>query len=472
MSPWIESLDFLAPNLRSSMFWLRVTNALCLAGCVASFPLAIAARAASWREAHGLGLQRWRPLVRWAPGAALALLVAATVAITVSVGHRWVEVNHFPSQTMAEVLVMFSLAVLASMIVLHFALGLGRIGPGWAMLGDGLTLFSLLGAWAVNVYSTSLSTAQRDLPPALQSYWFPFHLSALIFSYATLAIAAVLCFLFFAIHLWSSLFGGKARTLGLQLGVLAAMALLWLATARVALTTALPWWGGLGLLALVVAGSLAVARRWLGGLFAGSGTLPAWMLGAVLVIAPIMGKAGVYISVSLALVIGLVGVVFAVLWLRGRRREQPLLPSVGALAGIEFTMDQVSFRAFSVGFPFLTAGLFMGAFWAQEAWANYWGWDSKENSALITWLVYVVYVHLRMLGGYRGTKAMAVLAGGAISILITFQLFGYFPDSQKSLHRYTDDNVVPSEGMQGPSAATDTAQGSDSLADTESARRD
>ena len=29
----------------------------------------------------------------------------------------------------------------------------------------------------------------------------------------------------------------------------------------------------------------------------------------------------------------------------------------------------------------------LGAFWAQEAWANYWGWDSKENSALITWLM-------------------------------------------------------------------------------------
>ena len=63
--------------------------------------------------------------------------------------------------------------------------------------------------------------------------------------------------------------------------------------------------------------------------------------------------------------------------------------------------------------------------------------------------VYVIYIHLRMLGGYRGAKAMSVLMGGAISVMITFQLFGYLPDSQKSLHRYTDDNVVPQEGMQG-----------------------
>ena len=44
---------------------------------------------------------------------------------------------------------------------------------------------------------------------------------------------------------------------------------------------------------------------------------------------------------------------------------------------------------------------------------------------------------------------MSVLMGGALSVFLTFQIFGYLPDSQKSLHRYTDDQVVPREGMQG-----------------------
>jgi ABC-type transport system involved in cytochrome c biogenesis permease subunit len=141
--------------------------------------------------------------------------------------------------------------------------------------------------------------------------------------------------------------------------------------------------------------------------------------------------------------LALVGLVFLGLRLAGR------LPARETIAGLERSLDDVSFRAFAVGIPFLTAGLWMGAFWAQEAWANYWGWDSKENSALITWLVYVGYIHLRMLGGYRGEKAMAVLAAGALSVFITFQVFGYLPDSQKSLHRYTDDGVKPREGMSG-----------------------
>jgi ABC-type transport system involved in cytochrome c biogenesis permease subunit len=142
------------------------------------------------------------------------------------------------------------------------------------------------------------------------------------------------------------------------------------------------------------------------------------------------------------------GVVFAVLW--GMKR----LPGASRLAALEKDLDEVSFRAFAVGIPFLTAGVWMGAFWAQEAWANYWGWDSKENTALITWLVYIIYIHLRMLGGYRGAKAMSVLVAGALSVFMTFQIFGYLPDSQKSLHRYTDDAVVPVEGRQGTAPAT------------------
>jgi hypothetical protein len=51
---------------------------------------------------------------------------------------------------------------------------------------------------------------------------------------------------------------------------------------------------------------------------------------------------------------------------------------------------------------------------------------------------------------------MGVLMGGALSVFLTFQIFGYLPDSQKSLHRYTDDGVVPREGMQGAGGAPAT----------------
>ena len=467
LEAWMESLRWTLPNLPDSTVWLRGTNVLCALGIAACLGAMFAHGLQSVRARSGSPKgDRSGPL----PALALVVLMAATAAVSVSVGYRWIEVNHFPSQTMSEVLVMFSLALLFSQVVLHFALGLRRIGPGWAMLADGIALFVFLGAWGVNVYSTSLTTAQRDLPPALQSYWFPFHLSALIFSYATLAIAALISCLFFVVRLWGSLFGGQAKAMSVQFACIVAIGALWLAAVWLALNANLPAWAGLSLVAAVVGGSLWAARRWLAPLFAGSGLLPVWMLLLIVAVSPTLGKGGQYLLQALVLMIALVGVAFALVWFLHRRAGEGWTPSAAGLAAIEKDMDQVSFRAFSVGFPFLTAGLFMGAFWAQEAWANYWGWDSKENSALITWLVYVVYIHLRMLGGYRGAKAMSVLMGGAISILITFQLFGYFPDSQKSLHRYTDDNVVPQEGLLGPSVEESARNAAGAEPAVESAR--
>ncbi|MFT7517660.1 MAG: ABC-type transport system involved in cytochrome c biogenesis permease subunit [Myxococcota bacterium] len=119
--------------------------------------------------------------------------------------------------------------------------------------------------------------------------------------------------------------------------------------------------------------------------------------------------------------------------------------------------DDFTWLIFVVGFPFLTSGLIQGSLWAQEAWANYWGWDSKEVSAFISWLFYVIYLHLRMIAGWRGEKAMMLLCAGALSIFITFQLFGYLPDSQKSLHRYTDMESLPSESMMRPLEETEQA---------------
>jgi cytochrome c-type biogenesis protein CcsB len=360
----------------NSFDWLWIADYLCIAGAVSAL-LSGVAHARATRAGETAAAHLFSRLS--------ALILALTIAaMGTSVWKRYVEVNHFPSQNMNEVLVMFTTALVISMFVLHFALGLHRRGAGWALLDDALLLLVFSAVYGTHAYVRTLNTAQRDLPPALQSYWFPPHLSSLIFSYATLGIAGLIAIVYFCTRFWSGAFAG-GRTRGSQLLILAALVIV-------------P--------------------------FAQMVTLPVLLL---------------------------VGAVFLVLKLTGH------LPSQQSMLALEKQLDDVSFRAFAVGIPFLTAGLWMGAFWAQEAWANYWGWDSKENSALITWLVYVVYIHLRMLGGYRGEKAMAVLAAGALSVFMTFQLFGYLPDSQKSMHRYTDDGVVPKEGMQGPQPSDESA---------------
>ena len=99
-------------------------------------------------------------------------------------------------------------------------------------------------------------------------------------------------------------------------------------------------------------------------------------------------------------------------------------------------LDNFVYRCIAVGFPFLTMGLIFGALWAQVAWATYWGWDAKEVWSLITWLVYLVYLHLRHVKGWRAARSAWFVVLGAIAIFITFQLFGYLPASQSSVHRY------------------------------------
>ncbi|MBO4356445.1 MAG: cytochrome c biogenesis protein CcsA, partial [Clostridia bacterium] len=52
----------------------------------------------------------------------------------------------------------------------------------------------------------------------------------------------------------------------------------------------------------------------------------------------------------------------------------------------------------SIAFPASTLGIFFGAIWANEVWGAFWSWDSKENWALVTWLIYMLYLHFRKIG--------------------------------------------------------------------------
>ena len=69
-------------------------------------------------------------------------------------------------------------------------------------------------------------------------------------------------------------------------------------------------------------------------------------------------------------------------------------------------MDYLSYRLVGFGFLFLTVVILSGAIWAEQAWSAFWTWDPKETWALITWIIYAVYLHLRL----RRKKDAAFLA--------------------------------------------------------------
>jgi cytochrome c-type biogenesis protein CcsB len=80
------------------------------------------------------------------------------------------------------------------------------------------------------------------------------------------------------------------------------------------------------------------------------------------------------------------------------------------------------FKAIAIGFAFFTIATVLGAFWAAEAWGGYWSWDPKETWALIVWLNYAAWLHMRLMKGLRGTvAAWWALVGLAVT---TFAFLG------------------------------------------------
>ncbi|HEY9150057.1 MAG TPA: c-type cytochrome biogenesis protein CcsB [Gammaproteobacteria bacterium] len=66
-------------------------------------------------------------------------------------------------------------------------------------------------------------------------------------------------------------------------------------------------------------------------------------------------------------------------------------------------LDDVMYKSIALGFAFFTLATILGALWAAEAWGGYWSWDPKETWALIVWLNYAAWLHMRLTKGWRGT---------------------------------------------------------------------
>jgi cytochrome c-type biogenesis protein CcsB len=85
-------------------------------------------------------------------------------------------------------------------------------------------------------------------------------------------------------------------------------------------------------------------------------------------------------------------------------------------------MDDLMYKAIAVGFAFFTIATVLGAFWAAEAWGGYWSWDPKETWALIVWLNYAAWLHMRLMKGLRGNASAWWALGGLV--VTTFAFLG------------------------------------------------
>ncbi|NBD21101.1 c-type cytochrome biogenesis protein CcsB [Aquabacterium fontiphilum] len=129
--------------------------------------------------------------------------------------------------------------------------------------------------------------------------------------------------------------------------------------------------------------------------------LPLWLLGVILCFEPLVFSARPGsespISSYWAVYFGLSALIVAAI-IMARKRIGQRLPDLAVL-------DDVMYKAIAVGFAFFTIATILGALWAAEAWGGYWSWDPKETWALIVWLNYAAWLHMRLVKGLRGEFA-------------------------------------------------------------------
>ncbi|WDP88808.1 MAG: c-type cytochrome biogenesis protein CcsB [Desulfobacter sp.] len=96
-------------------------------------------------------------------------------------------------------------------------------------------------------------------------------------------------------------------------------------------------------------------------------------------------------------------------------------------------IDELTYQMIVFGFLFLTIGIITGSVWANSAWGKYWSWDPKETWSLITWFVYAIFLHLRLMRGWHGAKLAIVSIFGFVAVLFTYFGVNYL---LSGLHSY------------------------------------
>jgi ABC-type transport system involved in cytochrome c biogenesis permease subunit len=377
---------------------------------------------------------------------AVALTRGGFLVHTAGVAVRWAAAGHAPFSNIYEMVLMFSWGVVALQLLAEWKMELKYFGA--------ITI--PIAALAL-VLMQVLPGEIRPLVPALQSTWLQIHVTLAIISYAgfTLSFAAALLYfikdgtsprvflnwtggLVTAIYgvvvltsvgrgvnllmpAWDPVAGEKIMLEPKQPLMVAISGLGWPFVIALALT-------GIALVFNVVhtvsrrSGPVGIwpASFFRAGLFAQATALVVLMLkvrsGPYFV--PEVGQnLGVRLASSPFLLAGLVTALFISLaW-------EVLNWKCDAI--VEYlphrdTLDNLIYKTVAISFPLLTLMIIAGAYWANRTWGSYWSWDPKEDWALITWLTYAGYIHMRLTRGWRGRRAAYMAIIGFAIIMFTF----------------------------------------------------
>ncbi|HEX9760134.1 MAG TPA: c-type cytochrome biogenesis protein CcsB [Candidatus Acidoferrales bacterium] len=365
-------------------------------------------------------------------------------ANTFAVAHRWWEAGRPPFSNIYEMLLSFvwTLAALTIFIERRYAVRIiGTVTMPLAVIG--VLLMQLL------------PSAVRPLVPALQSTWLHIHVSLAMLAYAACAVSFATAMMFLirdrvktetflaaVSGLLTATYIGMATRFDPSGGL---RVVAWdfeggheiFLTEKARLMVVIPNLGWLLFIVLAAVLAPLVLTVWAwwnrdarGHAWANRAFFVGTLLQVFATVAFVMrARGGAYaanevqglfatsLSSSPFLVAGMVSGLFAsilFLMLLWRRAElEQMLPSTDAL-------DRLTYKTIGIGFPLLTLMIASGAYWANQTWGSYWSWDPKETWALITWLIYAGYLHMRITRGWRGRRAAYFAIIGFVVVLFTF----------------------------------------------------
>lgn len=313
---------------------------------------------------------------------------------------RWIAAGHAPVSNMFEFTTFFGMALVGAFIVIYFIYRTTLLG-----------LFTMPVALLVIAYASMFPRDITPLIPALQSYWLHIHVTTAALGEAILAIsfASGLIYLVKAIDQTKS----NKQTFWLEMVMFAlVMVLGFVAVSSIfsgmGYQEKFNWTDKHENAAVMEYTMPAIAGPHEGELLTKDGFKP-------LIEMPAFINAKKLNTVIWSLMGGLV--LYGLIRLFLRKRIGAALKPLVKNIKLDF-VDEISYRSVLIGFPVFTLGaLIFAMIWAQMAWSRFWGWDPKEVWALITWLFYAAFLHLRLSKGWHGEKSAWLAVIGFVIIM-------------------------------------------------------
>ncbi|PLR84581.1 c-type cytochrome biogenesis protein CcsB [Bacillus canaveralius] len=313
---------------------------------------------------------------------------------------RWIAAGHTPVSNLFEFTTFFGMALVGAFIVFFFMYRTPVLG-----------LFTLPIVVLIIAYASMFPTDISPLIPALQSHWLTIHVITVSLGEAILSVsfAAGLIYLVKVVDQTKS----SKKTFWLEVvmyGLISTLGFVIVASAfsLSGYQASFNWIDKNGVEAVQDYTIPAITGPHEGELMTKGKMEP-------LVEMPALINAKKLNTVIWSMGAGLI--LYGLLRLILRKRVSAALQPLGKNIKLDL-VDEISYRSVLIGFPvFALGGLVFAMIWAQIAWTRFWGWDPKEVWALITFLFYAAFLHLRLSKGWHGEKSAWLAVIGFIIIM-------------------------------------------------------